>query len=121
MPRGMWNLPGLVIEPVSPALEERNLNYWTAREVPYSLLFSEYMVSEARKDEQISLLYLKICVAKINKKGIKNTNLQELKKRKKEEISNKLKKFYSIYENRLISSKYKRLLQISVGVKNKQI
>ena len=56
-----------------------------------------------------------------NKKGIKNTNLQELKKRKKEEISNKLKKFYSIYENRLISSKYKRLLQISVGVKNKQI
>ena len=106
---------------MSPALEVRNLNYWTAREVPYSLLFSEYMVSEARKDEQISLLYLKICVAKINKKGIKNTNLQELKKRKKEEISNKLKKFYSIYENRLISSKYKRLLQISVRVKNKQI
>ena len=74
-------------EPASPALEVRNLNYWTVREVPYSLLFIEYVFSEARKDEQISRLYLKICVAKINKKGTKNSNLPELKKRKKEEIN----------------------------------
>ena len=30
---GMWNLPGPGIEPVSPALEARNLNHWTPRKV----------------------------------------------------------------------------------------
>ena len=77
-------VPRLVIEPASPALEARNLNYWTPREVPYSLLFSEHIFSEARRNEQISLLYLKTCMAKINKKEIKNNNLWELKKGKKE-------------------------------------
>ena len=46
-----------------------------------------------------------------------------MRAQKKEERRNKqqTEEIYSIYENSLISSKYKRLLQISVRVKNKQI
>ena len=38
MLRGVWNLPGPGIEPVSPCIDRRILHHWTPREVLLSLL-----------------------------------------------------------------------------------
>ena len=40
--RGMWDLPGPGLKPVSPALEAGSVNHWTTREVPDLPCFHSY-------------------------------------------------------------------------------